>query len=259
MAIPELLKPFADALVFVILVALFLFFKKLPYRLRSLRGSNWPIVNGTVEAVKVETFAEQSLAELAYSYTIDGERYSGYFLRQFADQQDAWDYVRLLDRQPILVRYKPSAPSISSVRIQEQNPLFVGPEKNFVFRLIHRIFADFFGASDWKGFSVMGAKHWPTITGKIESATISHLNKRHFVLYIPVYIVEVGYSYSVAGEYFAGHFEQTFYREDSAQQFVETWSWRMVSVRYRPASPEISFLYLAEQQSTELPEKQQLV
>ena len=51
------------------------------------------MVEGKIEALTVTTFAEQSLAQLAYSYLVDGERYSGYFTRQFADEQDAWDYV----------------------------------------------------------------------------------------------------------------------------------------------------------------------
>jgi hypothetical protein len=70
------------------------------------------MVEGKIETVTVSTFAEQSLSELSYSYVIDGERYSGYFTRQFADEQDAWDYVRPLKGQPIFVRHKPSNPAV---------------------------------------------------------------------------------------------------------------------------------------------------
>ena len=70
------------------------------------------MVEGKIETVTVSTFAEQSLSELSYSYVIDGERYSGYFTRQFADEKDAWDYVRPLKGQPIFVRHKPSNPAV---------------------------------------------------------------------------------------------------------------------------------------------------
>jgi len=75
------------------------------------------MVEGKIEAATVSVFAEQSLSELAYSYLVDGERYSGYFTRQFADEQDAWDYVHPLKGQAIFVRHKPSNPAVSSVRI----------------------------------------------------------------------------------------------------------------------------------------------
>jgi len=103
------------------------------------------MVEGKIETVTVSTFAEQSLSELSYSYVIDGERYSGYFTRQFADEQDAWDYVRPLKGQPIFVRHKPSNLAVSSVRIVDQSPLVAGGQGSLAVRFIGRLVSHLIG------------------------------------------------------------------------------------------------------------------
>jgi hypothetical protein len=258
MAIPELLKPFLSALLLALIVAVWFFLKRLPGSLLSLRGNDWPMVQGRIVGVKVITFAAQSLAELAYSYSIEGERYSGYFLRQFADEQDAWKFVRPADGQSIFVRYQPAKPSISSIRIQDQGPLFAAPEKNFVSRLIQRALADYLGISGWRELTVVGARRWPSVKGKVESATVVQRRERPSILYIPIYVAEIGYSYSVAGEYFSGYFERTFYRESSAQKFADSWREKIVSIRYRTASPEISFFFVKDQEKSDAVQEPQL-
>ncbi len=92
----EFLRELLVAAALVILVTVLLFLKRLPGWLRSIRGASWPMTQGRVETVNVRTLAEQSLGEAGYSYLVEGERYAGYFSRQFADEQDAWDYVRPL-------------------------------------------------------------------------------------------------------------------------------------------------------------------
>jgi hypothetical protein len=71
------------------IVAVGFFIKNLPAWFRAIWGASWPMVEGNIESATVSAFAEQSLAQLAYSYRVEGERYSGYFARQFADEQDA--------------------------------------------------------------------------------------------------------------------------------------------------------------------------
>jgi hypothetical protein len=75
---------------------------------------------------------------LAYSYTVEGERYPGHFSRQFADQQDAFDYVQPLKGRPIFVRYKPGHPNVSAVRLAEQDSLFTAKHGSFSGGLINR-------------------------------------------------------------------------------------------------------------------------
>ena len=125
---------------FLVLVAGWLVVKRLPNWIRSIRGAGWPAVEGKVETVEVKSFAEQSLAEIGYSYLVEGVRYSGYFSRQFADEQDAWSYVDPLKDQPIVVRCKPGAPDTSVLRLGEQSALFNAYTGNFPRRLIGRLF-----------------------------------------------------------------------------------------------------------------------
>lgn len=127
---------------FLVLVAGWLCVKRLPDWIRSIRASGWPAVAGKVETVEVRSFAEQSLAEIAYSYLVEGVRYSGYFSRQFADEQDAWSYVDPLKDQALVVRCKPGGPGTSAIRLSEQNPLFNARSGNFPNRLVGRLFED---------------------------------------------------------------------------------------------------------------------
>jgi hypothetical protein len=51
---------------------------------------------------------------------VEAARYSGYFSQQFADEQLAWDYVRELQGQSVVVRYKPGHPDVSALRSADQ-------------------------------------------------------------------------------------------------------------------------------------------
>jgi len=47
-----------------------------------------------VETVNVRAFDSQALAELGYSHVVEGVGSSGYCAQQFADEQEAWDYLK---------------------------------------------------------------------------------------------------------------------------------------------------------------------
>jgi len=128
-------------LVFLILAAALLSLRRIPNWARAIRGAGWPAVEGRVETVAVNGFAEQSLAEIGYSYLVDGARYSGYFSRQFADQQDAWTYLNPLKGRVLIVRYKPSAPGTSAFRLTEQSAIFKARAGNFP-RTLFRVFRE---------------------------------------------------------------------------------------------------------------------
>ena len=64
---------------------------------------------------------------------------------------------------------------------------------------------------------------------------------------LPHYTAEVSYSYSVAGGYYSGRIERSFFREGSAQKFVDNLKGRDVVVRYSPRSPEVSVLRKSDQ------------
>lgn len=111
-----LLVSYAGAL----LVASGFLFKRVPELIRSMRAATWPITQGRIETGDVKTFRQQALAELGYSYIALGERYSGYYSRQFADEQHAWDYADALQGQLVVVRYREDDPGVSALRSADQ-------------------------------------------------------------------------------------------------------------------------------------------
>ncbi len=113
----------AETWLFFLLIAWF-FIKSLPTRLRAVRGAAWPIAQGRIETVAVSAFNTQkqiATADLGYSYYAEGELYSGYYSRQFHDEQTAWDYASGLKDKTVLVRYKPRHPEVSTLRVNDQN------------------------------------------------------------------------------------------------------------------------------------------
>ncbi len=105
---------------FVLLVAGWFFLKRLPGWVRSALAANWPWTDGRIETTNVKAFGEQALAELGYSYLVGGTRYSGYYSQQFADEQQAWDYVRGLQGRSVVVRHKRGNPEVSALRAGDQ-------------------------------------------------------------------------------------------------------------------------------------------
>ena len=78
---------FVFACGFIVLIAAWLFIKRFPEILAAVRAAGWPVAQGRVETVAVKTLSGQALGELAYSYLAEGERYSGYLTRPFADER----------------------------------------------------------------------------------------------------------------------------------------------------------------------------
>jgi hypothetical protein len=121
---------------FLVMVAAWFFIKRLPGWVRSSWASSWPIAEGRVETVGVNAFAQQAVAEIGYSYFVEGIRYSGYFSKQFAHEQDAWNYVSPLKGENVVVRYKSSSPNVSAIRLGEQRVLFKNQSGGFSRRLV---------------------------------------------------------------------------------------------------------------------------
>src|SRR3974390_1249368 len=108
------------ALAFAMVVASWFFLKRLPGWIRALRAEGWPTTEGRIETTAVKSFGEQALAELGYSYVVEGERYSGYYSQQFADEQCAWDYLKTLQGQSVVVRFERPRPEVSVLRTADQ-------------------------------------------------------------------------------------------------------------------------------------------
>ena len=56
-------------------------------------------------------------------------------------------------------------------------------------------------------------RDWPSCQGHVESSKL-HAQREGVT-------VQIGYSYSVSGEYYAGYFEEAFYTDASADRLVD--------------------------------------
>jgi hypothetical protein len=87
------------------------------------------------------------------------------------------------------------------------------------------------------------AKGWPTHQGTVEFGWVEERRVRH----VRYYIARVDYSYSVHGEYYSGCLMRAFFRERSADKFVESLKGQMVFVRSNSLHPERSALLRHDQ------------
>jgi hypothetical protein len=63
-------------------VGAFFFIKRFPHWMRILRASAWPTTSGQIEIADVSSFGGQAIAELGYSFAMEGTTYSGYYSHQ---------------------------------------------------------------------------------------------------------------------------------------------------------------------------------
>jgi hypothetical protein len=84
------------------------------------RAINWPTASGqvtttTVKALHARGF-DYAVGTLGYSYSVDDNYYSGYFNRQFWDEQRAWSFVDGWKDRSVLVHFKVGNAAISALR-----------------------------------------------------------------------------------------------------------------------------------------------
>jgi hypothetical protein len=230
---------------FVLLVAVALFLRRVPDFYRSFRAADWPLIQGRIETADVVGFARQYLIRLGYSYSVGGVIFSGFVTQQFGDEQHALDYVDQVKGQAILVRYHPRKPEASAARSADQNTLSMSSRKTFLSQLLGSDLIELITGLNREAFK--SSLSWPTVRGRVESHRVSQKREAGVWYMIPTYTAEVGYSYAVEGHYYAGSLSKTFFRENSALQFVEEMQGQEVTVRYSPGSPGISRLRREDQ------------
>lgn len=95
----------------------------------SYRARNWRLFSARVESVSVSVrrtcltrawTVEFADAELAYSYEISGERFSGYSRRHFFDEQAAWTYADQWKGRQVMIRCDQRNPARSVLRSEDQ-------------------------------------------------------------------------------------------------------------------------------------------
>jgi Protein of unknown function (DUF3592) len=109
--------------VFVLAVFLVILAERLWQWLHRRAAGKWPLAEGRVEKA---TWCQPSsytnryfVAELAYSYIINGQFYAGHYRRAFSDAEAAAAFVERLTGASIQVRYKDGAPATSLLREED--------------------------------------------------------------------------------------------------------------------------------------------
>lgn len=198
-ALLQYLQVILIACAFVLLVAIALFLRRVPRLYRSLLAHNWPMTQGRVERGEVMAFAQQSVAQMGYSYSVGGAIYSGFFTQQFGDEQDAREYM---DRVKVVVRYHPGKSALSAVRSADQNALSIPNRKSFLAQLAGNVLIEHFTHTDRD--AEKSSHDWPTIRGRVESGKVTRERDEDHWYLLSFHTGEIGYSYSVDGNYYAG-------------------------------------------------------
>ena len=89
------------------------------------RGRHWPYVYGTVEHEEPKMVGEGRTAhwvgELAYSYSVDGEYYSGFCYLPASGEDQALQSVQGWKNRRVIVHYGLTNPSHSAFVVDEQD------------------------------------------------------------------------------------------------------------------------------------------
>ncbi len=93
---------------------------------RSKGWQSWPLIQGRVEESTSREIRTKSahywVVEVAYSYEVSGEFYSGRFTRDFFHEQDASGYETQMRERNVLVRYDPLRVEKSRVDSTSNDP-----------------------------------------------------------------------------------------------------------------------------------------
>jgi hypothetical protein len=106
--------------------------------IKENRSNTWPVTKGSVESSCGPGLALYPMAEVVYTYTAEGARFSGLHKRAFFwSKSSATDYAcRFTPASYFVVRYKPGEPMKSVVRYWDQfSP--VKEDGKTVWRRIH--------------------------------------------------------------------------------------------------------------------------
>lgn len=125
----ELFRPLWESLlVFAGLLSIGWILRKFTFRMnRKLQESakDWPYVYGKIEHAEPEMIGKGETAywagRLSYSYTVDGEYYSGFFHFEAANEKKAWEAVLGWKNRTVIVHYLPDNPQKSILIMDEQN------------------------------------------------------------------------------------------------------------------------------------------
>ena len=121
----------ADDLIAALLVVVGLAaaIRGLPWnKIKSLGARSWPLNQGKIEStiviehhVRYFTYYQ---AQLAYSYTVDGEYYSGFYDKLFLREKSAQRFTDELKGKPAFIRSRSKTPEVSTLLKEDQQSVW---------------------------------------------------------------------------------------------------------------------------------------
>ena len=111
---------------FLILLAIGLFATRgiVWARIKNLMAQGWPSNQGTIEFGSVEErrtrYFTYYVARVDYSYSVNGEYFSGYMEKLFFREQSADNFVATLNGKPVFVRAQSDKPNRSALLQRDQ-------------------------------------------------------------------------------------------------------------------------------------------
>ena len=91
---------------------------------RFRHAHSWPSAQGTIMAAQVRRSADSSLqpwvANLTYSYVVNGEYYSGFHRFRARSERRAEEKINGWKDRMVVVRYSPDKPSVSVLLKSDQ-------------------------------------------------------------------------------------------------------------------------------------------
>ena len=94
-------------------------------KLKQGRAESWPMVSATIDRAVVISNDNGYYADLLYSYSVNGDYFSGAHQKAFRREKRADEFTASVHHQQVWVRYRPEDPQDSLIREQDNTGLFL--------------------------------------------------------------------------------------------------------------------------------------
>jgi hypothetical protein len=97
-------------------------------KLKTQGARSWPVSQGKIEfgtVIQQRTrYCTYDLAQMAYSYAVNGEYYSGYYEKMFFREGSAQKFADDLKGKPAFVRHKATSAEVSTLLREDQQSVW---------------------------------------------------------------------------------------------------------------------------------------
>lgn len=112
-----------------LVIAIAVAIRGLPWgKLKTFGARSWPMSQGKIESVAVIPYHARYFtyyqAQLAYSYCVDGEYYSGFYHKLFLREGSAQRFTEELKGKAAFIRSSPKSPELSTLLREDQQSVW---------------------------------------------------------------------------------------------------------------------------------------